>query len=570
MADFSSKISEARKAGYSDDEILGHLSSSSPDLAPKIKEAQDSGYEPAEILAHLSPAQNTAAQQLGVTNPIAKGALDLVEGAGAGVLSTAKGVYDIGRKAGSYLLPQSVRKQALDATALPESLAQEPDSVMGKVGKYGEQAAEFALPMGMVSKATRGAGLLSRAGAEALASGGVAALQSGGDPGAAATGAAFGAVGPVLGAAAGSVARNVKIPQKLYQSALKPTWSMAKKQGLEMLDTGLREQIPVSSKGLEMVENRIKDIRSEINKGVQAKAASGDSIDTSRVLDRLTDLEDFYKNSAAPQSALDTLQGIRDEFQSFHGQKLPIDKAQQIKINTYQLLKKSYGEMAAAKVEGLKQVARGIKEEISNVFPEIADLNEHQSKLLGLDEALTRAVWRIENHQIMGIGSPLAAAGGHALAGGPGAIMGFAGKYLIDAPEIKSKLALALARAGVPRPTAAVAARLPMLQGALAKGLTAAATSDKPPEQAPEETQQTPPEAPEPNLQPPSPTMQTGAPQIPEAPPPSAPGVAQGAGQPVGQGGPVHVMLPNGKVGQFPSAEARDQWLQDTGYQIKK
>lgn len=431
----------------------------------KYTQATPTADGPWNKYATEQPGSKSIAQQLGVTNPIAAVPLDLLEGVGAGVMSTVRGASQLAHK----VIPA--------IPEVPESYAKAPDSIAGKVGKFGEQAAEFALPMGAVSKATKGLRTLLRMGAEGLAAGGVSAIQSGGDPSATVAGAAAGAAGPAIGAGAEAVA-NSRIPQKLYQSALKPTWAMVKKEGLSMLDTGLKEQIPVSAEGLGIVEKKINDIRQQITNGIQARAAQGRTVDTAEVLKSLDGLEDFYRNTAAPEAALDTLKGIRDQFAQYHGQQIPVDKAQKIKINTYQELKNSYGEMASAKIEGLKQVARGLKEQISSVFPEIAGLNEQQSKLLGLDDALYRAVWRIENHQMMGIGSPLAAAAGHALLGGPGAAAGFAGKLLLDDPTLKSKLAIAIAKSGVKNPAGVVSTRLTALKGVMDKAASSVAEAD--------------------------------------------------------------------------------------------
>lgn len=56
MADLSNQIQEAKKAGYSDDEIASFLGKSDPTLAPKITQAKSAGYGSADILAHLSTA----------------------------------------------------------------------------------------------------------------------------------------------------------------------------------------------------------------------------------------------------------------------------------------------------------------------------------------------------------------------------------------------------------------------------------------------------------------------------------------------------------------------------------
>jgi hypothetical protein len=396
-------------------------------------------------------------QELGITNPVARVGVDLAEGAASGLASTVfRGGDAIRRLFGM--------ERVIDRPEVKQSMAA-PETTPGKAGKFIEQAAEFAIPGGAISNATRGAALLVRMGAQALGAGSVAALQSGADPGATAAGAVAGAAGPAIGAGLQSAAG--RFTPRLYQSALKPTWSMAKKEGAQMVETGMKEGVPVSKTGLELVERKIGDLRAQISQGITDRAAQGKTVDSSKVLSTLDDLENFYKNTAAPKESLDTIQGIRDEFTSYHGQQIPIDKAQQIKINTYQLIKKSYGEMKSAKIEGLKQTARGLKEEISTVFPEIAGMNEQQSRLLGLDEALTRAVWRIENHQMMGIGSGIAASAGGAMLGGPGAVASFVGKLVLDDPNIKSRLAIALARAGVKDASKTVSTRMLALKGAI-------------------------------------------------------------------------------------------------------
>lgn len=398
--------------------------------------------------------------------------VDFAEGVLSGAASTVFNGGDLIRRAIGM-------KRVIDNPEVKQAMTA-PDSIPGQAGKFVEQGAEFAIPGSVAAKAGKVAklGVLARAGIEGATAAGVAATQTGGNPAATATAGVLGAAGPAVGAGVEALGKS-GAAQKLYQSALKPSWSMVKKEGLDMLDTGLKEQIPISAKGLEMVGNKIDDIRKEISSGIQMHAGAGRTVDTAKVLSSLDDLEKFYRNTAAPQEALDTLQGIRDQFQKYHGQQIPVDVAQQIKINTYQELKKSYGQMATAKIEGLKQVARGLKEQISVVFPEIAGLNEQQSKLLGLDDALYRAVWRIDNHQIMGIGSPLAASAGHAVMGGPGAVAGLVGKFVLDDPGIKSRLAIALSKAGSVAPSAEVNKGMLLLRSGLEDAVSSNARSSQ-------------------------------------------------------------------------------------------
>lgn len=62
MANIQDQITQARAAGYSDDDIAAHLSKT-PDYGSKMQTALSAGYKPTEILAHLVPAQPAAPQQ---------------------------------------------------------------------------------------------------------------------------------------------------------------------------------------------------------------------------------------------------------------------------------------------------------------------------------------------------------------------------------------------------------------------------------------------------------------------------------------------------------------------------
>jgi hypothetical protein len=365
-------------------------------------------------------------------------ATDALRGIGAGVISTGVGAYDLARKVAPSL--PEVSPYWRGATEAPDSLA-------GKAGKFAEQTAEFLMPGMAASKALKAAPLLGRVAGEAALAGGVAGIQSGGDPAAAGTAAALGAAGPLVGAGVQAVGKS-KIPERLYQSALKPTWSMEKKAGEELVKTGLEMGVPVSSKGLQALEGKIADTTKRISAAIKDHGKQGAAVDTGKVLGALGELEQFYKNTPGGEAGVQAINEMVDWFANRNMNQIPIEQAQQMKVNMYRLLKKSYGDFKGAKVETLKGTARGIKEQIEQVFPEIASLNAEQSKRLNLDEALYRAVWRIDNQQAMGLGTPMAASAGHAMLGGPGAITGLLSKAVLDDPAIKSKIAIALARAG--------------------------------------------------------------------------------------------------------------------------
>ena len=123
--------------------------------------------------------------------------------------------------------------------------------------------------------------------------------------------------------------------------------------------------------------------------------------------------------------------------------------AQAMKQGTYRVLAGKYGEQGSATVEAQKALALGLKEEIAAQFPEVSDFNAAESKLLNLQPVLERAVNRISNHQIIGIGTPVAGAAATAVTGSTGiGKVAMVMKAVLDNPQVKSRLAIAVSKGG--------------------------------------------------------------------------------------------------------------------------
>lgn len=106
MADnFRDQINTARRAGYSDDELIGYLK----DKDPRVTQALDSGYKPVEILEHLAPKLSTGEEVFrkagvavrGVTEALAP----IAAGAGAGMLMGGPVGAGVGALAGGLAAP---------------------------------------------------------------------------------------------------------------------------------------------------------------------------------------------------------------------------------------------------------------------------------------------------------------------------------------------------------------------------------------------------------------------------------------------------------------------------------
>ena len=195
----------------------------------------------------------------------------------------------------------------------------------------------------------------------------------------------------------------------------------------------------------------------DLNDKIKAQIASDPNRPINRlaVATRLGDTADTFKNQVNPSADLNAVQASGDEFMNNQPAQIPAADAQAMKTGTYQQIKKSYGQMSNATVESQKALARGLKEELANAFPELGDLNSEESQLLGLQPALERAVRRINNQQMIGIGTPIAAGAASALSRSTavGAATGIL-KAVFDDPVLKSKIAIGLNKQGVPFDTA--------------------------------------------------------------------------------------------------------------------
>lgn len=307
-------------------------------------------------------------------------------------------------------------------------------------------------------------------------------------------GLAGGYAGAKIPSAAGKAALLGKTPEEAYQSALKPSTTINPAVRDRAIQTGLQERIPVNSKGLEAISDRIDDLNQQIADKIKTGAAQGATVDPNAVASRLADVRARFANQVNPNADLAAIDSAKAEFLQNHpntpqftpGKPLnpgiPIDEAQAMKQGTYRVLSGKYGEQGSASTEAQKALARGLKEEIATNFPEINDLNTAESRLLDLKPLLEKAVARISNHQLLGVGTPVAAGAAKAVSGSNkvGAAAGLL-KAVLDDPAIKSRLAISLSRAGL-APANSIA-RISAYQaslGYLAGGHQTASSDDTP------------------------------------------------------------------------------------------
>lgn len=129
----------------------------------------------------------TDSRVLGFLRGSGAAAADMAEGAASGILSTAFHGGDLIRRGLGM-------ERVIDSPEAQQAM-RAPDSVAGMIGKGGEQAAEFVVPLSKLSKSVSALSWLSRMAVEGAAGAGTAAVQTGGDPTAMAAGAVLPAAG---------------------------------------------------------------------------------------------------------------------------------------------------------------------------------------------------------------------------------------------------------------------------------------------------------------------------------------------------------------------------------------
>lgn len=263
-------------------------------------------------------------------------------------------------------------------------------------------------------------------------------------------GEAIGRGAGYAGGAAKRLALLGKTPEAAYESALKPSTTIPEAKRAAIVQTGLQEGIPVSKAGIEKLSNRIDELNSAIDAKIKAGAGQGITVDPHAVASRLADTAQKFSMQVNPEADVNAVANAGNEFLRNNPNPIPADQAQALKQGTYkQLGSKAYGELGSATIEAQKALARGIKEELASQIPEISQLNAADSKLYDLKPVLERAVNRIGNHQIMGIGTPIVTGAVKAVSKSS-SLAAVAGvmKAVLDNPAVKSRLAIAISKGG--------------------------------------------------------------------------------------------------------------------------
>jgi hypothetical protein len=264
---------------------------------------------------------------------------------------------------------------------------------------------------------------------------------------------------------------------KIYEKVLKPAKKYSDFDRARMVAQGLEEGIPITRKGADKIGKALEKINDEIDVRIKG-AGDARTIDPERVLARLDELDaqvadplssvNPFEERAAIKAARDNFRRTIEEAR-LEGGKLTAAEAQRMKRGTYQKLgDRAYRtEKPKAQIQAEQALARGLKEELEAIFPELKGLNAKDGALISLRDAIDDAVKRTGNRGWADLRALWAGGGVGAATQDP--VLAAAATVMtnvVSSPGVSTKLAIALSR-GSKAPMSASRARIESFARAL-------------------------------------------------------------------------------------------------------
>lgn len=256
---------------------------------------------------------------------------------------------------------------------------------------------------------------------------------------------------------------------KQYEGGLKPppSWNSVD-DTRAMMETAMDEGVKLPFVGtgtgaITKTRGKIDGINQQVANTIKQGAAAGKTADPAKVAAETGRTLGKVKDFANPRTARQTVGNVTSEFLEEHagatpqnptGNPIPLDKAQAVKSATYkQIRDANFGEFKTVEKEALKDIARGLKNEVYAAYPELKELGMKEKALIDLEDALERFALRQGNRDNVQLGTMAAGA----IGGGKVALV----KAALDNPGVKSRFAIALRKASqAPKNTPAKPARI--------------------------------------------------------------------------------------------------------------
>ena len=221
-----------------------------------------------------------------------------------------------------------------------------------------------------------------------------------------------------IGTSGASALSKLGLPEKLYGSALKlpisEKWikvagdnEISRRKGA--IKAGIENEVMPTEYGLAKATKLEKETRGVIDSLINENSSKIEGVTTADIVrNGLKDAYNKASRSSDPVGMKAFIDEMSDKFLE-HGEKIPVNKLQEIKRQLYNEVKyaseesKSLpGQLASVGKKGLAHEAMIALEQR---FPDLKLLNKKDASLIALKEGIQRAAARIENQDMVGLGA---------------------------------------------------------------------------------------------------------------------------------------------------------------------
>ncbi|MBT8146488.1 MAG: hypothetical protein KJN90_06505 [Gammaproteobacteria bacterium] len=245
--------------------------------------------------------------------------------------------------------------------------------------------------------------------------------------------------------------RGADKPRELWESAIKPSTVMDYRDRAKVADTALRERLMPTKGGMAKLRRTKEVVYGKVLDLIEEADATGRKFTPGELSNEVRKLQAEWKKSSSPGSAgnVASLRKFMNKWdldlkrQKKRGERDSLEftpsEVQQIKQDLYKEI--NYDKLNQKGVRAVEEtqaaLARGAKNRLEEMSPELAATNRRWGDLADLEPILERAQGRISNRDVMGIGVGVNTAGGGAFGGMPGAAAAGTAAFL-DRPLVKA------------------------------------------------------------------------------------------------------------------------------------
>ena len=224
------------------------------------------------------------------------------------------------------------------------------------------------------------------------------------------------------------------LPANLYKSAVKFPTTLDVKHGMgtrtKLAETALKHKIMPTEKGILKLAEFEQDLGARIGGLIDDATSSGKSIPKSQVFKHLKAArKEVGGVQVGAQKNIDQVnklaRELNQQMRKIEGNSLTPNQLQKLKRSAQAAAKYEPGTVRETGSElGSKAIARAAREGVEQVVPDAAAINRELAEIKKLKKPLMQSASRIENRDLISIGTPLKTMAGGEMAGGRGAIVG--------------------------------------------------------------------------------------------------------------------------------------------------